>query len=83
MERFTSYKAIPATVRHQMVIMAEENGLDPVMVMAGIKAAYTKRNNSIIGTAIRVHDYQKLRDNKQMKIEGQKAKKVVITISYE
>lgn len=48
MERFGSYEAIPPAVRAHISNKALDAGHDPVMVHAGIKAAYTKKNGKAI-----------------------------------
>lgn len=43
-EKYSSYDEIPAAKRAWITIKAKERGLDPVMVHAGIKATFTKRD---------------------------------------
>jgi len=43
--RFNSYEEIPYAVRSWITIKAQERGLNPIMVHAGIKAQYNARAN--------------------------------------
>jgi len=45
MEAYESYDAIPPAKRAWITIKAKKAGLNPNMVHAGIKAAFTKRAN--------------------------------------
>ena len=44
MEDYSSYDEIPAAKKAWITIKAKKQGKNPVMVHAGIKAAYTKRS---------------------------------------
>ena len=46
MNDYDSYDAIPAAKKAWITIKAKKSGKNPVMVHAGIKAAYTKRSLS-------------------------------------
>ena len=44
MDDYSSYDDIPAAKKAWITIKAKKQGLNPVMVHAGIKAAYTKKS---------------------------------------
>jgi len=45
MSQYDSYDEIPAAKKAWITIKAKQQGKNPIMVHAGIKAAYTKRQN--------------------------------------